>query len=371
MPTDSLPPARHPQRAVRWAILLGAAALVVYLCAEILRPFFNVIAWSSVFAISFYPIHQWLVTRTGRPSLSALVSSVLVVFTILIPLLFITVLAVNQFLSLKDYLDQTFASGFDLKALAPLRRGAEWLIRRVGLDPARIMATVGDYAGTIGGVAAGYSLAFATNITGAIVSFFFVIFTLFFLFRDGTHIARSIPDFLPFDRPQSERLLSRIRDVIYASVYGVVVIAAIQGLLIGLSFTVLGIPSAALWGVVTLFTSVIPLLGAGAVWVPGAVYLLLVGHWVQAILLTAWGAIIISSVDNFLRPKLVGGRVGLNELVMFFAVLGGLQLFGILGLVIGPVVFAVAGSILEALSDAEAPPHTANTAGRGTRGSVS
>jgi predicted PurR-regulated permease PerM len=332
----------------------------VYLCAAILRPFFNVIAWSSIFAISFYPLHQWLVAKTGRPSLSALVSSVLVVFAILIPLLIITVLAVNQFLALRDYLNQVFADGFDIVTFEPVRRASEWLVRRAGLDPARILATIGDYAGTIGGLAAGYSLAFATNITGAIVSFFFVVFALFFLFRDGTSIARRIPDFLPFDRPQSEALLERIRDVIYASVYGVLVIAAIQGLLIGLSFTVLGIPSAALWGVVTLFTSIIPLLGAGAVWVPGAVYLLLSGHWVQAIILTAWGGVIISSVDNFLRPKLVGGRVGLNELVMFFAVLGGLQLFGILGLVIGPVVFAVAGSILAALSDNAATPRTSS-----------
>jgi predicted PurR-regulated permease PerM len=94
------------------------------------------------------------------------------------------------------------------------------------------------------------------------------------------------------------------------------------------------------------------------------VYLLLTGHWVQAIILTAWGGVVISSVDNFLRPKLVGGRVGLNELVMFFAVLGGLQLFGILGLVIGPVVFAVAGSILAALSENAATSRAATATER-------
>lgn len=347
---------RPPQRPVRWAILIGATALVVYLCARILVPFINVIAWSLVLAISFYPVYERLLRRTRRPSLSALLTTLLVVFTILIPLLFVAAIAVNELVNLRGYVEQAFSGGFELKVLTPVRNLAEWLSRRLGLQSSRAMETLAEHASQIGQVAATYALAFAANLTGAIVSFVFIMFTIFFLFRDGARMAARVPDYLPFDRPRSERVLQRIRDVIGASVYGVLVIAGIQGLLMGLIFAALGIPSAALWGLVTVLTSIIPLLGAGAVWVPGAIYLAISGQWIKAIVLAAFGGTVISSVDNFLRPKLVGGRVGLSELVIFFSVLGGLQVFGLLGIIVGPVIFAIAGSLLEALSEGEVTP---------------
>jgi predicted PurR-regulated permease PerM len=338
------------------AVFLGAVGIIVYLCGAILRPFLSVIAWSSVISIAFYPVYQHILRRTRRPSLSALVCSVAVVVTILIPLVIVVLIAVNQLLALRDYVEQAFQDGLYLKTFEPLRQAWEWLIRQVGLDPGQIVDTLARQVSEIGRLAAGHSLGFLTNVTGAIASFVFTIFAMFFLFRDGSRMVERIPDFLPFERARSEGVLVRIREVIYASVYGVLVIAAIQGILIGLSFAILGIPSAALWGVVTGFTSVIPMLGAGAVWVPGALYLLLTGHWVKALLLVAWGGGVISSVDNFLRPRLVAGRVGLSQLLMFFAVLGGLRVFGLLGIVMGPIVFAVAASLLELLSDQASMP---------------
>jgi predicted PurR-regulated permease PerM len=106
-----------------------------------------------------------------------------------------------------------------------------------------------------------------------------------------------------------------------------------------------------------VLTSALPLVGAAAVWGPGTIYLLINGHWLQAIVLAVWGATVISAVDNFLRPSLVGDRVGLSELLMFFALLGGLQVFGVLGIVLGPVVFAVAASVLQVLGGNPATSH--------------
>jgi predicted PurR-regulated permease PerM len=340
-------------RAFRWAFFLGATAIVVYLCLLILGPFVNVIAWSAVLAIAFHPVHDDLVKRTGRVSLSAFISSVLVVMLILIPMLFLTALAINQFLALRVYVQETFKDGFTLSAIEPLRGAYEWVTRRLGLDGSQIMAWMTLHANELGGLLAQYSLTVAANITGVALSFIFTIFAMFMLFRDGPQIVRRIPDLMPFERSRSEAMLARIRDVIHGSVYGVVVIALIQGVLCGGMFALLGIPSAALWGMVTLITSVLPLVGAAAVWVPGTLYLLTIGHWPQAIVLAVWGGLVISSVDNFLRPRLVGGRVGLSELVMFFALLGGIQVFGMLGIVMGPVLFAVAASILEVLTDSD------------------
>jgi predicted PurR-regulated permease PerM len=121
-------------------------------------------------------------------------------------------------------------------------------------------------------------------------------------------------------------------------------------------FWILGIPSAALWGMVTVLTSVLPLVGSAAVWVPGTIYLVTIGRWPEAIVLGVWGGLVVGSVDNFIRPRLVGERVGLSELVTFFALLGGLRVFGLVGVVMGPLLFAVTASILDVLSDGEATP---------------
>jgi predicted PurR-regulated permease PerM len=120
-------------------------------------------------------------------------------------------------------------------------------------------------------------------------------------------------------------------------------------------FWLLGVPAAALWGVVTMFASVVPFVGTAAVWVPGTVYLLMIGAWPKAIVLAVWGSAVVSSVDNVLRPRLVADRVHLSGLAMFIAMLGGLQAFGALGIILGPVLFATASEILELLRDAQPP----------------
>jgi predicted PurR-regulated permease PerM len=109
----------------------------------------------------------------------------------------------------------------------------------------------------------------------------------------------------------------------------------------------LGVPSALVWGVVMTFLSMIPMLGAFLVWVPAAIYLAATGQYVKALLLVLWGTLVIGMIDNFLRPKLVGGRTKLHELLIFFAVLGGLQVFGVLGIVMGPVVLAITMTLIE------------------------
>jgi predicted PurR-regulated permease PerM len=142
--------------------------------------------------------------------------------------------------------------------------------------------------------------------------------------------------------------------------HGVVTIATIQGILCGGMFWLLGIPAAALWGLVTVFASVVPFVGTAAVWVPGTVYLLATGAWAKAIVLAVWGAAIVSSVDNLLRPRLVAGRVRLSGLAMFIAMLGGLQAFGALGIIVGPVLFATAAGIVNMLREMQ-PSHAIET----------
>jgi predicted PurR-regulated permease PerM len=336
------------QRALKWTVFLGATAFVLYLCLRILGPFLNVIAWASVLAITFDPLHRDLRRRLGRPALSALLCSAVVVIAFLIPLLFVVGVAIDQLLALGNSLQKTFADQNAILA-TPVGRAYEWVTGRLGLDAQAVVDWGTQNASGVAGAVAGFTVAIAASVTGAVVSFVFIIFAMFLLFRDGDRIVVRIQELLPFERPQNEALLLRIRDAIHGGVFGIVVIALIQGALVGGMFWLLRIPSAALWGMVTALTSVLPMVGAAGVWVPGVAYLILQGRWPAAAVLAAWG-LAVSAVDNFLRPKLVGGRVGLSELVMFFALLGGLRLFGILGIVLGPVLFAIAASIIDVLS---------------------
>lgn len=339
------------ERVLRWVIFIGGTAWVTYLCLRVLSPFLNVIAWAAILAITFHPLHAWLTRRTGHRTFSAALASALVVVMFVIPFLFVAGLAVNELLAVAYALPQSFAEGRIVDTSTPWGWAYDWIVTQLGIDVSQLVGWVQQNANELATVVARYTVNIAASVTGAVVSFVFIIFAMFLLFRDGERIVARIPDLLPFARARSEMLLGRITEVIHGGVYGVVVIALIQGALCGGMFFVLGIPSAVLWGMVTVLTSVLPLVGAAGVWVPGAIYLALSGSWTGAIVLLTWGTLVVSGVDNFLRPRLVGGRVGLNELVMFFALLGGLQAFGVLGIVLGPVVFAVAASIVDVLSD--------------------
>jgi predicted PurR-regulated permease PerM len=331
------------------SVFLAVAGVVVYLCLLILRPFFNVIGWSAVVAVTCYPLHQRLVRRTGRVTLSASITSMLMVLAVLVPLVFIGGVAVNQLLALGDSLRQAFLDPDGLSrrvtaALAPLTQ-------RLGLDTDAIVAWASTHASEWVAGAGTYTMSAAAGAGGALLSFALIAVATFLLLRHGEKLVATIPDLLPFERSRSEALLVRIRDVIHASMYGVVTIATIQGVLCGGMFWLLGVPAAALWGLVTVFASMVPFVGTAAVWVPGTAYLVAVGAWPKAIVLAVWGAAVVSSVDNVLRPRLVAGRVRLSGLAMFVAMLGGLQAFGALGIILGPVVFAAAAAIADVLRE--------------------
>jgi predicted PurR-regulated permease PerM len=334
---------------MKWSVFFAAAGVVVYLCLLILRPFFGVVAWSTVLAITCYPFHQRLVRRHGRVALSAFITSALMVLAVLVPLVFIGGVAVNQLVALGDSLRQAFLDPDGISrrltaALAPLTQ-------RLGLDPGAIVAWASAHASEWVAGAGQYTMSAAAGVGGAMLSFALIAVATFLLLRHGETLVATIPDLLPFERTRSEAFLLRIRDVVQACMHGVVTIATIQGVLCGGMFWLLGIPAAALWGLVTVFAGMVPFVGTAVVWVPGTVYLLAIGAWPKAIVLAVWGAAIVSTVDNVLRPRLVAGRVRLSGLAMFVAMLGGLQAFGALGIILGPVVFAAAAAILDVLRE--------------------
>jgi predicted PurR-regulated permease PerM len=340
------------KQPLRWWVLLVATVIALYLCWLMLRPFVGVIAWAAVLVIVFYPVHKRIRTKLGKPALSALVSCVLVILVILIPVALITLAVVNELSGAMQNLQAAvnYVLSPDSRFVGPV---LNWLGKYIDVGKLRSDEYLLQQLRNISGVIAGQTLGFIGGLISVIVQMFFVIFTMYYFFKDGERMLAAIYDLLPLEPHQSKAILTRTREVIDASVYGVISIAIIQGLLGGLAFWILGLPSAIIWGVVMAFLSMIPMLGSFIVWVPAAIFLAVTGHWMKAILLVLWGALVIGSIDNFLRPMLIGSRTKLHELLIFFAVLGGLNVFGVLGVVLGPVVVAMALALMHVIRTAQ------------------
>jgi predicted PurR-regulated permease PerM len=189
------------------------------------------------------------------------------------------------------------------------------------------------------------------SLTSFVVNSVITIFTLFFIFREGKSLRRRVAAILPLNSEQVERLFSGIENTIIGTVYGGLVVAAVQGALVGIALWVFNVPSPVLWGAVAAFFALLPLVGTASVWVPAAIYLLATGHYIQAVILAGWGAGVVGTVDNILRPYLISGRVQMHTLLIFFSVFGGVSVFGFLGLFIGPVILAVTMTLLGMLRD--------------------
>ena len=345
---------RVKDNQVRWIALLAATVAALYLCWAMLQPFIEVLLWAIVLVIVFYPIHRRIESRLKNSSWSAVVSCLLVIITIVVPLALITFAVVRELTGFAQNLQSNVATLLDPNH-PTVGRYLQWLEKYVDLNQLRSQAFIAERLKNLSGASiANRTLGFVGGVLGIVIEVFFVIFTMYYLFRDGDSLRAALRFALPLEGGKANEIVERTREVISASVNGVLVIATIQGALGGFIFFALGLPSPLLWGVVMLFFSLIPMAGAFIVWVPAAIFLVITGHWIKAIVLAAFGTFIIGTVDNFLRPKLVGEKTRLHELLIFFSVLGGLQVFGVLGLVLGPAVVAITLALLDVVREAGA-----------------
>ena len=188
------------------------------------------------------------------------------------------------------------------------------------------------------------------NIVVFLFELFVMLFALFYFLRDGDSILDRFRLFLPFEETMTERMLAEARELIFASVTTSLVIAAVQGFICGAAFGIVGLGSPIFWGVVMGFLSLLPVVGAWPVWIPATIWLFSTGHAGRAIILIAICGALGATIDNILRPVLLGGRASLNGLLIFISVLGGIAVFGVLGVVLGPIVVATTVGILDVYS---------------------
>lgn len=349
----------------QWIGLMAATAVALYLCWSMVRPFLEVIIWGAILVVLFAPAHAWLLARTRRPALSAALSVLLVLVTVIVPLVFVTSTVLGEIAGLAARAQETYQRlRTDPAAAQQARRALAVANQYVDLDQLLSSDELKQQAAGVSQWLLERSAGFVGGLFSILLRVLFTIFTTYYLFRDREAIVRHLPEVLPLEPQDSRAILARTREIIAASVYGVMVIALIQGTLGGVMFWVLGIPSALVWAVLMTILCMIPMAGSALVWAPAAIYLGLTGHYTKAVVLLLFGLLVIGTVDNVLRPRLVGGRTRMHELFIFFSVLGGLKVFGVVGLLIGPVVLAITLALLEVFRRGGAPVPLAPTGNR-------
>jgi predicted PurR-regulated permease PerM len=318
-------------------------AVAVVFCFLLLAPFLKAIVFAAVLAIIFYPLYIQVRRRSRNRSVAAAVSTTIVA-------VFIASVSVSLGTSITSGLRNIYRSLSDPAGVAnTLTNYLSHAIERfVALVSGYVPVSVADLHGALSTQAENIVsnlLALTARMAGGIASLVvnaaISLFILFFLFRDGRSLLRRIAVFLPMERTQVSRLYETVRQTLNAIVYGTLVIAALQGALTGIAFWFVGITSAGLWGVVTALCALLPIIGTGFVFTPAILFLVLGGHWVKGLLLGVWALTAVHPVDNLLRPYLIGEKAKLSTLYVFFALLGGFEAFGGLGLFVGPLILAV------------------------------
>jgi len=341
-------------RLSRWIALLGVTMLTLYLSWKVLEPFVGVLLLGVALAAIFRPWHLRFLRLTGKPVLAAGLSTVFTIVVLVVPMAFVSLTLVKEvpgaIRSLQSGVETVQAKW------AALADADSWLatVRRDWqLDEAMSPEKLREYGGEISGAV----VKNAVNVLGGVLGFFlnsvFLVFVLFFLYRDGGKLGARFVDLVPLPRDQTLQLAGRTEEVLHACVYGVIMVASVQGFLGGVTFWALGLPSPVTWGVVMTLLCTLPIVGAWLVWLPAALGLAIQGDYMRAAILVVVGQFVISSIDGFLRPVLVGQRAKLHELVIFFAVLGGLRYFGLLGILLGPVIMSLAYGLLGVLWKAQ------------------
>lgn len=341
------------KQATTWVFLLALAAVALYFCYIIAKPFLSPIFLAVMIAIVFHPVHARVQARIRGRNTAALVSTLLVLFMLVIPAVGLGVVVSREVTGLYQLLSQRSAAegGWNPYVMHGMERLLSWAGRYIDLSTFDLRGTILRWLEGIskfllswGARAVGNVLSFLGD---AVVSFF----TLFFLFREGGSMRERVAELLPLNRGQLERLFTGISNSIVANVYGCLAVGVAQGSLASLGFWVLGLPSPVLWGMVTALFSLIPLIGSAAVWGPAVIVLMVGGHLWKGLILLAWGVAVVGQVDSLVRPYVISERANLHTLLVFFALLGGVQAFGVMGLFVGPVVLSVALVVLEMLRE--------------------
>jgi predicted PurR-regulated permease PerM len=339
---ESPEPLRSPtleHRTLLWLVVAFTVAFVF-----VIGPLAGAVLWALFLAIVFWPMHQRCKRLVHRPSVAALLTLLSIVVIVIVPLALVSASVVEEASALYQKIrsGQLQPAQYLQQVLDALPAWVRSVLQRFGLnDIPALSHRTGDLLSRSSQFLTTRLLGIGQNTLNFVVSFFIMLYVLYFLLRDGSELGRHIHRAVPLQPHQTRKLLQQFVTVVRATVKGNVVVALIQGALGGLAFWVLGLPGVALWGAFMALLSLLPAVGAALVWGPVALYKLFTGELVGGVGLIVWGVLVIGLVDNVLRPVLVGRDTRMPDYLVLVATVGGIGLFGLNGFVIGPVIAAM------------------------------
>ncbi len=334
---------------------LAIILILFYLFYRVLSPFLITIAWAMVLSITFYPLYRLFLRYIKRPWAASLLTLIIILVIIIGPFSFIVGSLASDITHVYSTIEDR---GFETIARIQNHPRINSLLEKIssyrifqGFD---FQQSALKTLKSIGGAIAERTKDVFKNAVIMLVNFIIMCVTIFYFLKDGDALAAFIKKLLPFSERQKDKLEQRVREMVIAAIYGGLAVGIAQGTLGGIAFLIFGLPSPVFWGSVMAIFSFVPLFGSFLIWGPASAVLLISGSTLKGIGFLVYGVVIISSVDNILKPLIIGGRTRLHTLLVFFSVLGGIKFLGFLGFILGPLIAALCLSLLEIYTFEEA-----------------
>lgn len=325
--------------------------IIVILSFFVVFPFIKAILAGTIISYIFYPLYFRINKKLNRKNLSSLIVSIFVILLLTVPFYFIINAVSREAYTTYIMTRQKVTSGSLIAADCQIETNQVCrivnYIEEKFKDP-----QIRYYFDNSIKRATTYVIDSASNfllsVPNFFLNFFIIIFVMFFFFRDGHIIVGKIEKLLPLKKAHQKYIFEKFNEVMFAVIHGNIIVAVIQGALAGLGFFIFGVPSPILWGIIMMFFSLIPYIGSSIIWFPAAILLIFNGYIqldntiiVKGVLLILWGMFIVGLIDNLLKPKIIGTKANIHPVLVLIGVLGGLKVFGIIGIIIGPVILAL------------------------------
>jgi predicted PurR-regulated permease PerM len=336
-------PAQTDDRSQRdWPRIAALAALTVvgvYLCYRLASPFLPAIAWALALTIIALPLHRWISRHVRSPNFAAALSTLAVVLTIAVPIGLVAGQLAGESKRAAVKVKEQTDDGRWRETAAKMPYVGEYLVQ---LDANEIEGQIRERTTQL----VGRSFGVMEGIAGGLLQALVAVFILFFCLRDRHHLLNQVRKMVPLAPEAADGIFERAEDAVYATVYGTLLAAVLQGVMGGLMFWWLGLPAPVLWGVVMVVLGILPFVGAFLVWVPAALYLVSIDRYGAAAALTAWGLIMAGPVCNYVYAYFAGDRMRMHPVPTLLSFIGGLVVFGVSGMILGPCVLAVTAALL-------------------------
>ena len=328
---------------LQYSFFVGLVVVVTLAFLGLLSDFAQPIFWAATFGAVFHPLQNYLERRlSGRNSLAAMLTVMIIFFTVIIPALLVASAVARE---AADFYARVQSGEINPQALLrwvqSLLPDAGSFAEGIGLDVDGIGQSLTAAAVAGSSFVGSMALTAGQNAARFLVMFFLMLYLLFFFMRDGKQLLELIIHALPLGDSRERKLFKKFGEVSRATVKGTLIIGLAQGVLGGMMFAILGIQGAVFWGVVMVVLSLLPVVGTALVWMPAALILIASGAWQKGVVLIVFGVLVIGLIDNLLRPILIGRDTKMPDYLVLLSTLGGLTAFGVSGFVIGPVIAAL------------------------------